>query len=128
MWVEGSATRVRNSGATDMPASRRKSLEVPLIWVPQGHMLPPKMIAETLTEAAFASIQRPLQRARSASFYFCPEGCPMKVRNSLKALMGRHTGIGHGAAGWRRLDGGRSGRSANGHPLRATEQFWRAGL
>jgi len=53
-------------------------------------MLRPKMIAETLTEAAFASIHRPLQRARSASFYFCPEGCPMKVRNSLKALMGRH--------------------------------------
>jgi large subunit ribosomal protein L36 len=46
--------------------------------------------AEALTEAGFASISAALQRARSASFCFVGRSLAMKVRNSLKALMGRH--------------------------------------
>ena len=42
-----------------------------------------------LTEVAIASIAAALDW-RPAPVFVCSEGCPMKVANSLKALMGRH--------------------------------------
>jgi large subunit ribosomal protein L36 len=45
---------------------------------------------EALTEAGFASIRPATPKGARRLFLFCLRGCPMKVRNSLKALMGRH--------------------------------------
>ena len=42
-----------------------------------------------MTEAGFASISPPLKGALGACFSFCRKVRTMKVRNSLKALMGR---------------------------------------
>lgn len=50
----------------------------------------PKIIPKTLTGAAIASICPPTPKGAQRLFLFYPEGCTMKVRNSLKALMGRH--------------------------------------
>jgi large subunit ribosomal protein L36 len=43
-----------------------------------------------LTEAGFASIRPPNPKGARRLFLFVFEAVTMKVRNSLKALMGRH--------------------------------------
>jgi large subunit ribosomal protein L36 len=44
---------------------------------------------KALTAGGFASIRPPNPKGARRLFLFF-RGCPMKVRNSLKALMGRH--------------------------------------